>query len=811
MLGDMQSGCAFVATFAVLFVASANGDGIADKRDWKLKTPETSTNFIRHVDGRTKIVSYVLRPGLIADSQQSMYFTVKSMTDDGRFLLFTTCRNENKLQTPRGKAYVDFLTDTVHFLDAPTDYVVVTLDVKTDKIYFIRRNPDRICYIDLLSDPDHDVVITMMPEHFTRPGVDVQRYYTHMTLTQDRQKAFLDTRRIEEGKTIYEQGLVDFKTGKWEKWSETDFFCNHGQLCPTDDTLALCAWEECWLKTVVSNGVPVRVRRPPEEPYPRVWLIRADGSKRNIIPEEFNYATHEHWQEDGKGIMWCCRNGLYGYNIAEDRQYCIMPFASGHATMTADNRYVTTDFPVGGWYRGCNWQVLFYDRETGKIVFPFYKNERLCEDDGKLHNHPDPHPQFVCNDRYIVSTINHSDGHMDLAVTPTEPLKQMTANNVSSNRCDMWFDALPLSASPMYVGGRIVRQFLSSPPDGYFPKGATRLHAKGYVPYAIVSTWVNALEYATCTHNAYLETCLTDLFNPFMGAKKNICSKPDHVDFSIFGAVPMAVSRVTGNAVARDFGVGYADKQWAKPAGPEEVRIGKSEMDIPYDDRLKLFEQGYTVQTRFWIDDMYMITVLQTQAYLTTGDRKYLERAAKEMCLYLGRLQLKDGKAKGLFYHAPDVPFVWGRGDGWMAGGMSLLLRYLPEDSEYRARIMKGYKVMMAALLKFQRADGMWGQLVDEPESWVESSGTAMFTSAFITGVRRGWLDGNAYGPAARKAWVALCGRLDRYGNLSDICVGTGKKNDHQYYLDRPRMNGDPHGQAPMLWCVNALLEKSAE
>jgi len=359
----------------------------------------------------------------------------------------------------------------------------------------------------------------------------------------------------------------------------------------------------------------------------------------------------------------------------------------------------------------------------------------------------------------------------------------------------------------MDVGGRIVRQFLSSPPDNYFPKGATKLHAKNYVAYAIVSTWVNALEYATHTHNTSLAETLAARFAPFMGPKKKICSKPDHVDFSIFGAVPMAVSRVTGDAATRDFGVSYADKQWAKPAGPEEVRISKHE-GVPYEERLKLFEQGYTAQTRFWIDDMYMITVLQTQAYLTTGDRKYLDRAAKEMCLYLDRLQLKDGKAKGLFYHAPDVPFVWGRGDGWMAGGMALLLRHLPEDSEYRPRIMKGYKEMMAALLKFQRPDGMWGQLVDEPDSWAESSGTAMFTSAFITGVRRGWLDGNVYGPAARKAWIALCSRLDCYGNLSDICVGTGKKNDHQYYLDRPRMNGDPHGQAPMLWCINAMLVK---
>lgn len=31
---------------------------------------------------------------------------------------------------------------------------------------------------------------------------------------------------------------------------------------------------------------------------------------------------------------------------------------------------------------------------------------------------------------------------------------------------------------------------------------------------------------------------------------------------------------------------------------------------------------------------------------------------------------------------------------------------------------------------------------------------------------------------------------------------------DKQYYYDRPRRKVDYHGQAPYLWCVNALLEK---
>ena len=88
---------------------------------------------------------------------------------------------------------------------------------------------------------------------------------------------------------------------------------------------------------------------------------------------------------------------------------------------------------------------------------------------------------------------------------------------------------------------------------------------------------------------------------------------------------------------------------------------------------------------------------------------------------------------------------------------------------------------------------------MNEPASWGETSGTAMFTFAFIKGVKNGWLCPKTYGPAARRAWLALCGKLDEFGNLPDICIGTGKKNDHQYCLDRKRMRGDAHGQAPMV------------
>jgi rhamnogalacturonyl hydrolase YesR len=81
-----------------------------------------------------------------------------------------------------------------------------------------------------------------------------------------------------------------------------------------------------------------------------------------------------------------------------------------------------------------------------------------------------------------------------------------------------------------------------------------------------------------------------------------------------------------------------------------------------------------------------------------------------------------------------------------------------------------------------------------------------MFTYAFITGVKEGWLDAATYGPAARKAWLALITYINPNADIREVCQGTNKKNDRQYYLDRERIVGDMHGQAPLLWCATALM-----
>lgn len=265
----------------------------------------------------------------------------------------------------------------------------------------------------------------------------------------------------------------------------------------------------------------------------------------------------------------------------------------------------------------------------------------------------------------------------------------------------------------------------------------------------------------------------------------------NHVDYNMFGGLPLQLYQITKDKRYRDMGMAYADSQWELP---ENAKMEERHWS----------EKGHSWQTRLWIDDMYMITFVQAQAYKVTGDSKYLDRAAEEMVLYLEEIQ----RPNGLFYHAPDVPYYWARGAGWMAVGMTDILRYLPQDHKDRSRIMKGYHAMMESLLKYQGANGMWNQLIDKSDCWAETSGSAMFTYAFIVGVKQGWLDAAKYAPAARKAWLALVTYIDERNNVTEVCVGTGKKNDKQYYYDRPRLAGDFHGQAPYLWCTVALMEK---
>ena len=373
------------------------------------------------------------------------------------------------------------------------------------------------------------------------------------------------------------------------------------------------------------------------------------------------------------------------------------------------------------------------------------------------------------------------------------------------------FTKFPKEADPILIGNKLSNRFLEQPHSQY--GSPLRIHEpRTQITYPDVCTWIGALWFAKKTDNKELTKSLVNRFDYLIKSEYCLLPKPNHVDNNVFGALALEVYLQTKKKQYKDLGLKYADSQWKLPIGWNLQRNDTPKSDIYgaiIDADLFLPQQkmwsdrGYSWQTRFWLDDMYMITTLQSQAYRAVKDEKYLNRTARQMVLYLDSLQ----QSSGLFYHAPDSHFSWGRGNGWMAVGMAELLRILPEKNQYRHPIMKGYLKMMNTLKDTQSPSGIWRQVVDDTTMWEETSGSAMFTYSIIVGVKNGWLDNNIYGPIARQAWIKLSQYIEENGDVRDVCEGTNIGNDSEHYRNRKALTGDLHGQAPMLWCAYELTK----
>ena len=199
---------------------------------------------------------------------------------------------------------------------------------------------------------------------------------------------------------------------------------------------------------------------------------------------------------------------------------------------------------------------------------------------------------------------------------------------------------------------------------------------------------------------------------------------------------------------------------------------------------------------RQWTDDMFMASSLLSRL----GNAPVVGRV---LTSYAADLQRPDG----LFVHAKEGPFAWGRGNGFAALGLADALERLPASWTDRAAVLQIYRRQMNAMLKHQAPSGMWRQVVDEPTSYEEFTVTAMTIAAMARGVRLGWIDRSFVAPIDR-AWAALLTRIGEDGSVADVCEGTGAGKTKEYYLTRRALSGgDDRGGAMALLAALEIEE----
>ena len=199
---------------------------------------------------------------------------------------------------------------------------------------------------------------------------------------------------------------------------------------------------------------------------------------------------------------------------------------------------------------------------------------------------------------------------------------------------------------------------------------------------------------------------------------------------------------------------------------------------------------------RQWTDDMFMATSVLARMGAATKDPKYGAAAGRLLTSYAESLQRPDG----IFIHALEGPYAWGRGNGFALLGVTEALTYLPDTWPDRARVLEIYRKHLRALVTYQSDDGSWRQVVDEPTSYRELTVTAMTVAAMARGVRLGFLNRSAYQDAIDRGWQAVVARINEDGTVRDVCSGTAAGTSKEYYLNRPAVNGaDDRGGAMAL------------
>ena len=211
------------------------------------------------------------------------------------------------------------------------------------------------------------------------------------------------------------------------------------------------------------------------------------------------------------------------------------------------------------------------------------------------------------------------------------------------------------------------------------------------------------------------------------------------------------------------------------------------------------FEDGtYNRIDTMWTDDMYMSLPFLARLGAITGEKKYFDEVIRQVKGFHRRLYMPEENIFSHIYYPLEYMknnIPWGRGNGWVLLAISEALMIMPEDYDGRDIVLNIFKNFAKGVLACRDSEEkLWHQVINNPESYIETSGSAMFITALARGIRLGWID-ESYTDEVVESWEALCEKcIDSEGNLYGVCQGSGCKKEEKYYMELGTITNDEHG-----------------
>jgi unsaturated rhamnogalacturonyl hydrolase len=204
-------------------------------------------------------------------------------------------------------------------------------------------------------------------------------------------------------------------------------------------------------------------------------------------------------------------------------------------------------------------------------------------------------------------------------------------------------------------------------------------------------------------------------------------------------------------------------------------------------------------------DAVFMACPLLVEAGVVSGEKRFFDQCHRHFEFIAALCRRPDG----LYRHSPMNEAAWGRGNGFPAFGLALVLPRFPREHEGHPTLLKAFQDHLTALAAHQNTYGMWHQIIDHPDSYAEFSATCMIAYAIAVGLENGWLEGGDWEARLDLAWSAVKMHISTDGTtFLNVCTGTGKQASLEDYYRREAILGRDSRGAAMALMLAAEMKK---
>lgn len=221
------------------------------------------------------------------------------------------------------------------------------------------------------------------------------------------------------------------------------------------------------------------------------------------------------------------------------------------------------------------------------------------------------------------------------------------------------------------------------------------------------------------------------------------------------------------------------------------------------------FVRSFPRKWTLWADDLYMSISFLSRMGVLTNDHRYFDDAIQQVIKFHTYLFNKE---KGLMYHCwysdvnrPGVAF-WGRANGWALLAQVDLLDRLPKNYPRRDTLLALLRRHIDGIARYQSTDGLWHQLLDKKDSYLETSCSAMFTYALARSINKRYIDQD-YASKAKRGWEGVMSKVHADGQIEGVCTGTAVSDNINDYYHRPTPLNDVHGVGAFVLAGTEILQ----